>query len=78
MHERRSAYRDPLIATSGITISIGYDLQFVSEQQFRTDWGDRLWKKTSWNSGLLRSLVRRYHAIMPTARTTRGIGDLAS
>ena len=29
-------------ATSGITIGIGYDLQFVSADAFRTDWGRRL------------------------------------
>jgi len=42
--EYRQRYAKPCWpgAISGITIGIGYDLQFVSEQQFRTDWGDRL------------------------------------
>ena len=42
--EYRQRYAKPCwpSATSGITIGIGYDLQFVSEQRFRADWGDRL------------------------------------
>ena len=37
-------FRDPTwpTAISGITIGIGYDLQFVTPGQFRTDWDDRL------------------------------------
>jgi peptidoglycan hydrolase-like protein with peptidoglycan-binding domain len=29
-------------AASGVTIGIGYDLQFVSADQFRSDWGSRI------------------------------------
>src|SRR5262249_54167620 len=42
--EYRRRYKNPVwpSADSGITIGIGYDLQFADSDQFHADWGDRL------------------------------------
>jgi len=42
--EYRRKYQNPLWPSleSGITIGIGYDLQFVNDDQLRMDWGDHV------------------------------------